>query len=248
MNRPGTCSITRCVWPSSANDRPVAVTVMSARAAAACTVMSGPGRRASSRKSRAARGDRFRQDHEKTLRMSSAESGPTNPLNGPVSRMCCATDVIVKPRWVASRAATTARASGNRPQSAVMSRTVCGSAANRGAEPIGQQRPCVLLVQDAQVHRASTLVRHQSQQLVAAGDQDEAVRRAGEQRSDLVGVQRVVEDDEHTPAGQNTAVERGLALRVPGMCCGMTPNPHRKPRRTLRLSGGWEGSKPRRST
>jgi len=42
---------------------------------------------------------------------------------------------------------------------------------------------------------------------VAAGDQHEAGRRARQERTDLLGVVDVVQDDEHAPVGQQTAVQ-----------------------------------------
>ena len=50
-------------------------------------------------------------------------------------------------------------------------------------------------------------------QLTAAGHQDQAAGRAGEQGPYLRDVARVVQQDQHPPAGQQAAVQPGLSLR-----------------------------------
>jgi hypothetical protein len=55
--------------------------------------------------------------------------------------------------------------------------------------------------------------RHQTGELVAAGDQDQASGCAGQQRADLRGVSGVVQHDEHAFVREGCPVER--LLRVP---------------------------------
>jgi hypothetical protein len=54
----------------------------------------------------------------------------------------------------------------------------------------------------------------QARQVVAAGDEYHGGGRAGQQRTHLGGVPGVVEQQQHPPAGELAAVQRGLRVRV----------------------------------
>lgn len=83
-------------------------------------------------------------------------------------------------------------------------------------QPAGQQLVSLRRGQQVQRQRAGTLGGDQPRQLVAAGHQDQAARRAGQQRPHLVGVTGVVQQHQHAPVGEQAAVERGLRRQPHG--------------------------------
>ena len=55
--------------------------------------------------------------------------------------------------------------------------------------------------------------RDQARELVATGDQDQAPGRGRQQRPNLLNVPRVIQQHQHPPLGQHTAVQRGLRIQ-----------------------------------
>ncbi|GAA2875949.1 hypothetical protein GCM10020220_076820 [Nonomuraea rubra] len=84
------------------------------------------------------------------------------------------------------------------------------------AEPARQQLAGFGGREQPQRQRAAALRRDQAGQLGPAGDQRQAAGRAGQQRAYLVGVEGVVEQDEHAAPGQQAAVEPCLRLQRGG--------------------------------
>ena len=85
---------------------------------------------------------------------------------------------------------------------------------------------------------------------VAAGDDDHGRRAAGQQRTHLIGVAGVVQQNQHAPARQQAAVQGNLRLRIHrhalrGHTEDLEEYTHRLGRMT---SPDRPGSKPRRST
>jgi hypothetical protein len=78
-------------------------------------------------------------------------------------------------------------------------------------EPPGQQPAGVGAGEWVQDDRPGA-VGDQPGQFVAAGHDDQAAGRAGQQRPDVVGVAGVVQHHQDPPPGQQAAVERGLRL------------------------------------
>ena len=79
----------------------------------------------------------------------------------------------------------------------------------------------------------------------------QAAGRAGQQRPDLLGVAGVVQHDQHPPAGEQAAVQRGLRVAGrPGSARAATPSASRKPRSASAgvIGARAAGSKPRRFT
>jgi hypothetical protein len=86
------------------------------------------------------------------------------------------------------------------------------------------------------------LARHQSGQAVAAGHQRRAVRPAGEQRADVVGVARVVQHDQQAPGVRQRAVEADprtqLRRRLTGRYAQGRQQEQQRVGRTDRRAGG----------
>jgi hypothetical protein len=83
-----------------------------------------------------------------------------------------------------------------------------------GAEDLAEQRPGLLGMQWAQDQPASPVGGDQPGQAVAAGDRDQAAGAAGQQRADLVGAGRVVEQQQQPAAGRHRPVQAGRLLQV----------------------------------
>jgi hypothetical protein len=81
-----------------------------------------------------------------------------------------------------------------------------------GAEPAVQHHPGFRHGQQVQRDWHSAFRGDEAGEPVAAGDDDRAVRGAGQQRPHLLGVSRVVQYDQHPPIGQQVAVERELVV------------------------------------
>ncbi|WP_064273282.1 hypothetical protein [Streptomyces sp. RTd22] len=84
------------------------------------------------------------------------------------------------------------------------------------ADPPHQRRAGVLDGRQAQEHRHGPVRGDQTGQLAAAGDEGQTAGAAGQQRTDLVMVPGVVQQDEDTPVGEQTAVQRGLRVQPGG--------------------------------
>ena len=82
------------------------------------------------------------------------------------------------------------------------------------ADPAGEQLPRLGGTQQVQVHRVGALGDDQAAQLITAGHDDQAARRAGQQRPNLVFFGRVVQQDQHPPPGEQASVQRRLGLQA----------------------------------
>ena len=126
---------------------------------------------------------------------------------------------------------------------AMMSATAAGSAVDPvGAEPAGQQLRAPRLAEQVERHRVRALGGDQAGELVAAGHQDQAAGRAGQQRPDLVGVAGVVER-RSAPAGRPARCGRAPAWASgsAGIRSAGTPSASRKPRTASAGSTGDRG-------
>ncbi len=115
-------------------------------------------------------------------------------------------------------------------------RQPCGGDAQRERQPVAEHRDPVrrrrvdaaiaghpaeqvtgfAKVQYAQCVQPCTLVRDQVVQPVAAADQDQAGTRAGQKRAYLFRGPRVVQDDQHLPAMEHAAEQRGSLIERAG--------------------------------
>ena len=82
------------------------------------------------------------------------------------------------------------------------------------AETPGEQGACVRLAEHVEGYRMRALRGNQAGQPVTAGDQGQAPWATWQQWPHLIRVARVVQHDEHPPAGQQAAVQAGLGLRA----------------------------------
>ena len=143
-----------------------------------------------------------------------------------------------------------ARASGSRAQRSMISVMEPGSAAVRSAaEPGREQLPGLGRWQDVEADEAGVLGGGQASQLAAAGHEDEAARRAGQQRADLLahrGRCRAGSASAGGPAGCGTArpARPPRAEPVRGHAQGLQEPADRR----TRAGGEPDGSKPRRFT
>ena len=76
-----------------------------------------------------------------------------------------------------------------------------------------EQQPGVVVVEHAHLDRLHPVRRHQAGHPVAAGHHRDARGRGGQQRPHLVGRARVVQHQQHGPAGEQAAEHRGLPGR-----------------------------------
>jgi hypothetical protein len=112
--------------------------------------------------------------------------------------------------------------SGGDPEREREMRAQAGQGSGRhrlGTDPVvadqpGQQRDGLGRPEDLDNDRAGALRRHQPAQPVPARDQDKAQRISGKQRPHLVGSGGIVQQDEHPPAGQRAAEQRGCFIGV----------------------------------
>ena len=74
-------------------------------------------------------------------------------------------------------------------------------------ETLGQQLVSLSRAEQVQRHRMRAFRGDQAGELVAAGDQDQTGQAAGQQRTDLLGVAGVVQDDQHPPVRQQAAIQ-----------------------------------------
>ena len=224
-NRPGTCSVSRWARVSSASSGRACRTGTPARLAAAATEMSGPGCRPSSRNSRAAVGaERVVGPGEHRADVGGGVvAGEGVQAAAAVARARRPARPAGSAGWAAARAATMASASGSRAHSGDDRRRRRRLGRHpRRAEAAGQQLAAPRsAVSRSSVQRVGAVGGDQAGQLVAAGDHDQAARRAGQQRADLLGVAGVVQHDQHPPAGEQAAVQRRPARPRPaGIRCG----------------------------
>nr|WP_232075338.1 hypothetical protein [Phytohabitans suffuscus] len=96
-----------------------------------------------------------------------------------------------------------------------------GGGGGLGREAVLAQAPGQQLVgvgggEQVQRHGVRAVGGDETGQLVAAGDDDRAAGRAGQQRADLVGVAGVVEHDQHAFAGYQGAVQADLRVQAVG--------------------------------
>ena len=91
-----------------------------------------------------------------------------------------------------------------------------GLVPTRRREEAGQQLTGLVRGQRVQRQRPSAVAGDQSGQPVATRHHRERAVPARQQRSDLLGVARVVQHDQHPPVGQPGAVERGRLVQVGG--------------------------------
>jgi hypothetical protein len=84
------------------------------------------------------------------------------------------------------------------------------------AEPVGQHLPRGGRPQRGQREHSRAPGRHQSGQRPPAGHQHQAARAARQQRRGLPAAGRVVQHQQHPPARQQAAVQRGLRLGIGG--------------------------------
>ena len=116
-------------------------------------------------------------------------------------------------------------------------------------DEFGQQLLRIRLGQHVQRQRPAALGGDQAGQLAAAGDERQAMRATGQQRTDLLHVAHVVQQHQHPAIGHDAAVETTWPSRLAGILAGGTSKASRKPRiASAGVPGTPCGSKPRRLT
>ena len=81
------------------------------------------------------------------------------------------------------------------------------------ADPFGDQVTGVGRMEQVQVERVGPVGGDQAGELIAAGHEHQAAGCAGQQRAQLFGVPRVVQHDQHAPAGDQAPVEPDLGVQ-----------------------------------
>ncbi len=89
-----------------------------------------------------------------------------------------------------------------------------------GAEDPVQQGPPLGRAEVGEFDPLGPFADDEAGEAVAAGHDHRAAPRAGQQRADLFGVERVVEHDQDPSAGQGGAVERGRLVEPTGYVLG----------------------------
>ncbi len=229
--RPGVGASTRCARTSSASSRLAVSGSVSARAAAAIAVMSGPGTSPSSRNSRRVSDDRVLYDRSNATRTAAWGSPSISSAGQPVTPQLCQ---VVGDRASAVDDVVGRRdPQGERPVPAQPGQLCHGFALTEHAvvtQQPSQQQLGFYRRQDVDMRRYRTVPRHQPGQLVPAGDQNETSGCARQQGSDLVGVGRVVQQHQHPLTGQDAAVRRGGLLQVDRDVLRRNPQRRQEPR------------------
>ena len=139
---------------------------------------------------------------------------PVSSRSSPRLRNSLVSAASGKPGRITAWAAATLSASGSRAHSMLSSSAACGSAFYPPSAQTGsQQLACLVPGERLDVQRAGGLGGKRAQLVAGLGHQHKAARTAGQHRMYLIGIVRVVDDDEHTLSRQYGAGERGLTIR-----------------------------------
>jgi hypothetical protein len=109
------------------------------------------------------------------------------------------------------------------------------------AGPGRQQLARLRLGQDIHRDKARAVDRGQTGQLAAAGDKHQAAWAGREQRPHLRISTGVIQDDEHPPPGQDTAVQARLSFGARRDLSGRNPERGEEPADGLGRRGGRRG-------